>query len=184
MRSGTRSHCHLSTVSIFAAFWPDVYETSLFILMFFTESCQSQKGEIKSAKTINYANVGFLLAAPVGSCTGTGDAVWHWHPGTYAGVGWSHNSSPRVVSPSSGYRVAVHSSQLSVQTLSAQSGPGRLHGPRSSSRAGQAAQAATLVLHWTLTSAQPAPARGRRAEKYTGYTSQDSTICKHAQTPF
>ena len=113
MRSVTRSHCHLSTVSIFAAFWPDVYETSLFILMFFTESCQSQKGEIKSAKTINYANVGFLLAAPVGSCTGTGDAGWHWHPGTYAGVRWSHNSSPRVVSLSSGYRVATARSSVS-----------------------------------------------------------------------
>ena len=41
-----------------------------------------------------------------------------------------------------------------------------------------------FTLNTDISPGQPAPARGRRAEKYTGYTSQDSTICKHAQTPF
>ena len=85
------THCHLSTVSPLDAHWTDVFRIFSFQSdVLHGKVLESEpKGEPQSAKTINYANVGFLLAAPVGSCTGTGDAVWHGHPGTYAGVsGW------------------------------------------------------------------------------------------------
>ena len=81
------THCHLSTVSPLDAQWTDVFKIFSFQSdVLHGKVLQSeQKGGPQSAKTINYANVGFLLAAPVGSCTG--DAVWHTgHPGTYAGV--------------------------------------------------------------------------------------------------
>ena len=164
------THCHLSTVSPLDAQWTDVFKIFSFQSdVLHGKVLQSeQKGGPQSAKTINYANVGFLLAAPVGSCTGTGDAVWHWHPGTYAGVGLCHSRSPRVVSPSSGYRVATaHSSQCPDSVCPVWAGPPGWAPQQQQGWPARRPRLATLVLHWTLTSAQARHQPGWGEQKNT-----------------
>ena len=156
--------------------------------MFFTESCS--ESEPKGGNKIRQNDQ--LRKCWLSPGRSGGLMHWHWWRSVTLAPGdlcwcWLVSLSLTACCQPELWIQSGHSSQLTVSRLCLPSlsraawlGPAAAAG-----LASQAAQAGHtgFTLNTDISPGQ-APARVRRAEKYTGYTSQDSTMCKHAQTLF